>query len=58
MPGVEATRAMPGDREAVVAITTLAFANDPLWNRAMAIEGGTTEHHARFWRLFVEGALR
>jgi GNAT superfamily N-acetyltransferase len=58
MPEVEARRARSADSDRVVAITTLAFANDPLWSRAMAIEGGTTEHHARFWRLFIEGAFR
>jgi GNAT superfamily N-acetyltransferase len=55
---LEARQASLADCEAVTAITTLAFANDPLWSRAMARTDGRTEHHALFWRLFIEGALR
>jgi len=55
---LEARRASLADCEVVTSITTLAFADDPLWSRAMARPNGSTEHHARFWRLFVEGALR
>jgi GNAT superfamily N-acetyltransferase len=54
----EPRRATLADREMVTSITTLAFANDPLWSRALARTDGSTEHHARFWTLFVEGALR
>jgi GNAT superfamily N-acetyltransferase len=55
---VEYRRASLADSGRVTAITTLAFASDPLWSRAMARSDGSTEHHAEFWRLFIEGALR
>jgi ribosomal protein S18 acetylase RimI-like enzyme len=42
----------------VTNIITLAFANDPLWSRALSRSDGRTDHHAAFWRLFVESALR
>ena len=51
-------RASAADTERVTAIITLAFAHDPLWAHAMARPDGETAHHAEFWRLFVEGALR
>jgi GNAT superfamily N-acetyltransferase len=31
---------------------------DPLWSRAMERADGRTDHHAEFWRLSVQGALR
>ena len=58
MAQLEARQASLADWEVVTSITTLAFADDPLWSRAMARTDGGTDHHARFWRLFVEGALR
>jgi len=58
MVQLDARRATLADCEVVTSITTLAFANDPLWSRAMARADGSTEHHAQFWRLFIEGALR
>ena len=58
MTQLEARRASPADCEVVTSITTLAFASDPLWSQAMARSDGSTEHHPRFWRLFIEGALR
>jgi GNAT superfamily N-acetyltransferase len=58
MEQLEARRASLSDCDVVTAITTLAFANDPLWSHAMARVDGSTEHHARFWRLFIPGALR
>ena len=58
MTQLEARRASPADSEVVVSIITLAFADDPLWSRALARTDGSIEHHARFWTLFVEGALR
>ena len=58
MAQLETRRASLADCEVVTSITTLAFANDPLWSRAMARRDGSTEHHPRFWRLFIEGALR
>ena len=51
-------RASVADTERVTEIITLAFAHDPLWAHAMARPDGGTAHHAEFWRLFVEGALR
>src|SRR5271170_3152634 len=58
MAQLEARRALLADCEVVTTITTLAFASDPLWSRAMARSDGSSEHHARFWKLFIEGALR
>jgi GNAT superfamily N-acetyltransferase len=54
----EARQASQADWEIVTSITTLAFATDPLWSRALARTDGSTEHHAQFWKLFIEGALR
>ncbi len=42
----------------VTSIIAAAFVHDPLWAHAMARPDGDTAHHAEFWRLFVEGALR
>ena len=53
-----ARRASPADCELLTSIITRAFAADPLWSRALATDDGGTGHHARFWRLFIEGALR
>src|SRR5664280_377105 len=39
MAQFEARRALLADCEMVTSITTLAFANDPLWSRAMAPGG-------------------
>ncbi len=51
-------RATAADADLVTSIVALAFRHDPLWAHAMARPGGETAHHAAFWRLFVEGALR
>jgi GNAT superfamily N-acetyltransferase len=56
--GFTAHRASSSDRTLVTEIITLAFARDPLWSRALARQDGRTDHHAAFWQLFVEGALR
>ena len=37
---------------------TLAFLHDPVWSVALARPDGSTDHHAAYWRLYVEGALR
>lgn len=37
---------------------TLAFLHDPVWSVALARPDGTNAHHAAYWRLYVEGALR
>lgn len=55
---LQARRATLADLDVVTAIVTLAFANDPLWARALARPDGRTDHHAAHWRLFVGGALR
>jgi GNAT superfamily N-acetyltransferase len=54
----EARRASLADCEMLTTIITLAFADDPLWSHALARADGSTEHHARFWRLLILGALR
>lgn len=46
------------DAGLVTSIVASAFTHDPLWAHAMARPDGETAHHALFWRLFVEGALR
>ena len=51
-------RASAADTGTVTAIITLAFARDPLWAHAMARPDRGTAHHAEFWRLSIEGALR
>lgn len=53
-----ARRAGPRDRDLVTTIVTLAFAYDPLWSWAMRRDDGRTDHHAAFWRLFLDGARR
>jgi GNAT superfamily N-acetyltransferase len=53
---LSARRATPADLEPVTSIIRLAFANDPLWSRALRPLG--TEQRRRFWRLFAKGALR
>jgi GNAT superfamily N-acetyltransferase len=42
----------------VTETLTLAFAHDPVWSVALARPDGTTDHHARYWQIYVEGALR
>ena len=54
-PSRPATRA---DVDRVTDTLTLAFANDPVWSVALARPDGSTAHHAPYWRLYVEGALR
>lgn len=53
-----ARRASPADAALITEIISLAFATDPLWAVALATPNGGTDHHALFWRLFVDGALR
>ena len=57
MPSIHPQRATDDDLEEVLSIITAAFAQDPLWSHALASADGGTEHHARFWRLFIEGAM-
>ena len=42
----------------VTETLTLAFFHDPVWGLALARPDGATVHHAAFWQLYVEGALR
>ena len=46
------------DVDRVTEIITLAFATDPVWGVAIARPDGSTEHHAAYWRPWVEGAIR
>jgi GNAT superfamily N-acetyltransferase len=57
MSSIGPRRATDDDFEEVLSIITAAFAEDPLWSQALALAHGATEHHARFWRLFIEGAM-
>ena len=50
--------ATPADAELVTAVVADAFHDDPLWSWAMRRDDGSTDHHARLWRVFVDGALR
>lgn len=42
----------------VTETLTLAFLHDPVWSVALARPDGSTVHHAAYWRMYVEGALR
>jgi ribosomal protein S18 acetylase RimI-like enzyme len=42
----------------VTETLTLAFLHDPVWSVALARPDGATLHHAAYWQLYVEGALR
>jgi ribosomal protein S18 acetylase RimI-like enzyme len=53
---LSARRATPADIEPVTTIVELAFANDPLWSRALGPL--SFEQRRPFWRLFAEGTLR
>ena len=46
------------DVDLVTETVTLAFVHDPIWSVALARSDGSIDHHAAFWRLAVEGALR
>jgi GNAT superfamily N-acetyltransferase len=48
--------AAPRDLDRVTEIITQAFLDDPVWSVALARPDGTTDHHAAYWRYFVEGA--
>jgi GNAT superfamily N-acetyltransferase len=55
---LRARLAAPSDRDLVVEVITLAFADDPLWSRALARPGGGTDLERRYWGILVDGALR
>ena len=48
----------PDDLDHVTETITLAFANDPIWEVALRRPDGRTDHHAAYWRMFVDGAMR
>jgi GNAT superfamily N-acetyltransferase len=50
--------AEPDDLDHATETITLAFAHDPVWELALRRPDGRTEHHASYWRLFVDGAMR
>lgn len=51
---VVARRATVADRESLVTIVALAFAQDPLWSRALR----NAQSLSAYWSLFVDAALR
>ena len=53
-----ARAAAADDVDLVIETLSLAFEHDPVWGVALARPDGSTRHHARFWRAYVEGALR
>jgi len=48
----------PTDLDHVTNTIALAFATDPVWEVALRRPDGLTDHHAGYWRLFVDGAMR
>jgi GNAT superfamily N-acetyltransferase len=42
----------------VTQTLSLAFLHDPVWGVALARPDGSTDHHAAYWQIYVEGALR
>jgi GNAT superfamily N-acetyltransferase len=46
------------DVDRVTEIISLAFAADPVWGTALARPDGSTDHHAAYWRPYVEGAMQ
>jgi len=55
MPSRAATAA---DVDHITRTITVAFANDPVWGPALTRTDGTPINLDRYWRIFVEGALR
>lgn len=45
------------DLDRATETITLAFAADPVWSVALARADGSTEHHAPYWRWFVDDAF-
>ncbi len=54
---METRVARAADVDKITETITLAFLDDPIWGPALRGPDGGTEHCARFWRLYVEGAL-
>jgi GNAT superfamily N-acetyltransferase len=42
----------------VTQTLSLAFFHDPVWGVALARPDDSTDHHAAYWQIYVEGALR
>jgi GNAT superfamily N-acetyltransferase len=55
---VNIRRARAGDADAVTATITSAFHNDPVWSWAFPDEAARPAQFTRWWRLFVDAALR
>ena len=55
---LNARQAASRDLDRVTEIITLAFLDDPVWSVALARPEGTTDHHAAYWRFFVDGAQK
>ena len=55
---MESRAARSDEVDAVTDTIARAFAHDPIWEPALRRSDGGTAHHAPYWRLFVEGALR
>jgi ribosomal protein S18 acetylase RimI-like enzyme len=49
-------QARDSDLDRATETITLAFREDPVWGVALARPDGTTDHHAPYWRMFVDGA--
>jgi ribosomal protein S18 acetylase RimI-like enzyme len=59
MPGIdEARTASASDAAVVTELITGAFYDDPTWSWAFPDPQQRRAQHRRFWRLFVDGALR
>ena len=52
-----ARRATSQDLDRATETITLAFADDPVWSVALARADGRVDHHAAYWRMFVDGAF-
>jgi ribosomal protein S18 acetylase RimI-like enzyme len=50
-------RAGTADIDGATETITRAFADDPVWRVALTRPDGRTDHHAAYWRRFLESAL-
>jgi GNAT superfamily N-acetyltransferase len=55
---VPARAATTADIDAITLVIRDAFAEDPVWGRALRRSDGTPIDLEAYWRLFVEGAVR
>ncbi|HSL34097.1 MAG TPA: GNAT family N-acetyltransferase [Candidatus Limnocylindrales bacterium] len=49
-------RAGRADLDRATETVTFAFQHDPVWSVALARPDGRVDHHAAYWRLFVDAA--